>query len=100
MRKIIPGVKDANGAFLPPPKHVESSSPLSIDGILHDCLVNLRRIVDKISTETTLPGLPAKDTVQMLKDCTSMLMALQKQEKDILDKMSVDDLKNLIKGRK
>lgn len=100
MRKIIEGVKDATGSFLPPSKPVVNDSPLSIDGILHDCLVNIRRIVDKISAETTIVGMPNKETVQMLKDCTSMLMSLQKQEKEILDKMSVADLQKLIKAKK
>lgn len=103
MKKIVGGIKDANGIFVVEPKKalppISIESPaedISIDNLIGRGLVALDRLMKVIMTDIST-GLPNRDTVQNLKDCMAMLHSLKEKEKDFLDNLSDDELEKLIK---
>lgn len=95
MRKIVDGMKDSSGAYVKEDTRVLPN--VSIDDLLKESLINLQRIVSKISIETTKTGFPAKEIIQAQKDCVSMLQDLKKTEKELMENMSDEELIKLIK---
>jgi hypothetical protein len=96
MRKIVEGIKDGSGAYVKEDTRVLPN--VSIDDLLKESLINLQRIVNKISIETTKAGFPAKEIIQAQKDCVSMLQDLKKTEKELMEALDVKELeKELLK---
>lgn len=72
---------------------------VSIDTVLKDGLINLKRIMDAISGVTVGGRIPDRTVVQSLKDCVQMLTDLKKAEQDLMEDMSEEDLKKVIKSK-
>lgn len=106
MKKIVGGIKDENGIFVPQKPAQAPSEPifpkqdvvmdLSIDNLLHNGLIAIAAIMRDIRAEITLKG-PSRNTVANLKDVMTMLRELKKDEKEILDEISDEDLEKLLK---
>ncbi len=100
MKKSIPGFKDDNGIYAPIPKEPElkSSAPevmdLSIDSMMREVLINIYGILRAIKVDVGT-GIPSRESVQNLKDCAMMLKDLKKDEKDFLDSLTDEQLKEL-----
>jgi hypothetical protein len=88
-RKIVPalaiGEKDSNGSYLPLPEP-------SIDALLKRGLKTIDQTMRVILHEVN-QGAPSRECIQNLKDCMSMLKDLKEREADILDELSIDELK-------
>lgn len=103
MRKIVEGVKDATGSFLPrlPSPPVESPKEdavpdtISIDSMLNASLTSLYRILRHINGEISSPAGPTRETIQNLKDVMTMLHELKKKEQDLLDDISDEELEKM-----
>ncbi len=98
-RSIPGGVKDANGIYMPvskepatPPVEDTSAIDISIDALKQRGLVTIDRIMKAALLEAST-GSPSRESVQNLKDCFTMLQALEKDEKESLSKLSDDSLK-------
>lgn len=103
-KKIVGGTKDENGIYLPQPKTAvppTSSSPpaliedLSIDDLLKRGLRALYGAMRAIEVDIG-SGLPARETIQNLKDVMSMLKELKKDEKDLLSDLTDDELSKMV----
>lgn len=105
MRKIVEGVKDSKGSFLPPapivtvepPKPEVIPSTISIDSMLNTSLTSLYRILRHINGEISSPAGPNRETIQNLKDVMTMLHELKKKEQDLLTEISDEELEKLSK---
>lgn len=110
-RKLIttalpsPSLKDENGAYLPLPAvtpltaREEASGieqDLSIDSLLHRSLVTVDRMLKAITIQAS-EGTWDRESVQNLKDLTSMLLEFKKKEAEILEQMSDETIEKLIK---
>lgn len=94
--------KDESGAYtrrIIKPKVEDESININIDNTLKDCLVVVRRIVDKLLEETAITGLPSRECVQSTKDCLTMLIEIKKKEKELLDDISEDELRKIVQGK-
>lgn len=104
IKRSIPGFKDENGAYLPikvmapspiPVKEELPDTDLSLDDIGKRIMLSLDR-----ATKTLLANIStgdvSRETIGALKDAHSMFKDLKKEEKDILDNMSEDDLKKAL----
>lgn len=100
-RSIPGGIKDENGIYTPlpkisvslvPPEEDEAAMDISIDALKQRGLVTIDRIMKAALVEAST-GSPSRESVQNLKDCLTMLQALEKDEKDTLSKLSDDSLK-------
>lgn len=105
MRKIVEGVKDSKGSFLPPLPPVKVEAPkeeaipdtISIDNMLNTSLTSLYRILRHINGEISSPAGPTRETIQNLKDVMTMLHELKKKEQDLLNEISDEELEKLSK---
>lgn len=105
MRKIVEGIKDTTGSFLPPsrPVYVEIikdalvPDTISIDNMLNTSLTSLYRILRHINGEISSPAGPTRETIQNLKDVMTMLHELKKKEQDLLNEISDEELEKLSK---
>ena len=103
MRKIVEGVKDATGSFLPRLPEPKAEAPqresipdtISIDSMLNTSLTSLYRILRHITAEITAG--PTRETIQNLKDVVTMLHELKKKEQDLLTEISDEELEKLSK---
>lgn len=68
---------------------------LSIDELLLKGLTIIDRTLRVVQTEVST-GIPSRESIMNLKDCMSMLHELKKQEKDLMEKLSDEDLKNYV----
>lgn len=109
-RKIIGGVKDSNGIFMPAPPELKaaaksalepvkvespSTDPDSIDDLLKRgirVIYNLMRVIEG----EVLGGNPDRETIQNLKDIMTMLKDLKKEEKDLLSELSDEELSKYV----
>ncbi len=110
MRKIvIPGMKDATGAYVkepapipPAPKpYVEPNrDDVSLDDLLSRCLITLWRQVYALQEASSGGGKLTPAQALELRENTKLLMDLKKREKDLLDKMSDEELEELARKKK
>lgn len=101
MKKSVPGYKNKDGSYIqepkPAPVAVEvTSAPvpdpeLSIDELLRRGLLTIDRVM-KITLMNVSGSGPTRNDVANLKDCMSILQDLKKNEKEILDKMTDEEL--------
>lgn len=102
MRKIVGGDKDENGIYTPakvaPPTSVPDTDngDIAIDDLLKAGLQNIKGAMKAVSSDINT-GMPSRETIQNLKDLMSMLKELKKDEKDLLDSMTDDQLKAALK---
>lgn len=104
-RIIVPPqsqAKDSNGIYLPPeptpPRaQVEVSPDLSIDKMLFRILTTIDRILQSLTYQAT-HGTFDRETIQNLKDCTSILLEFKKKEAEILDDMSEEQLEAMVQN--
>lgn len=91
------GEKDGKKIYVKPaPKAVD----FTLDGILKDGLIAIRRIMDRVLVETDSGRLPSKDTVVNLEKCMAMVSSLRKTEQALVDAMSKEDLEKLVSSNK
>lgn len=109
MRKIVQpnsvGIKDENGIYMPVPKikaHeeplVEMNTPMediSLDKLLNNCLVLLDREIKELRKESVL-GKLSKDSAHSLRENAKLILDLKKKEKELLDGMSEEELREFI----
>lgn len=88
VRRIVPGVKDDSGAFVP------ESKDLSIDGLMLSGLEAIYGVMRSCLAEAKT-GCPSRESVMNLKDCMSMLSNLKEREAEVLEKLSDEELKRL-----
>jgi hypothetical protein len=99
VKKIInPSIKDENGIYN---KNVDPGSStivtdLSIDKLLQEGLINIYGIMRAIKADVGT-GMPSRESVMNLKDIMAMLRDLKKDEKDLIEKLSDEELENLVK---
>lgn len=107
MRKIVEGIKDDTGSFIPLPKlqtpPVKTEDPIpesiSIDALLSTGLNAIYRTMRYLMGEISSPGGPSRETIMNLKDIMSMLHDLKKKEQDLMDDFSDEDLEKLSKKK-
>ena len=103
-RKIILGVKDDNGIYTKVESQVQVIEPvsqpiitdISIDNLMHRGLRAIYGLMKAIENDINT-GAPSRETVQNLKDALTMLKDLKKDEKDLLDSMTDEQLEKLSK---
>lgn len=98
-RKIVGGTKDANGIFVKeqaPPTPAPEPSDVSIDDLLKAGLQAIRGSMKAVMADVNT-GMPSRETIQNLKDLMGLLRELKKEEKDLLDNLSEEELEKLIK---
>lgn len=99
-RKIVDGIKDHAGAYIPVPKPLEKpvEAPFdgSIDNLIYRGLRAIYGLMRDIESDIAM-GSPDRDTVQNLKDAMTMLRDLKKEERELLDGMSDEDLEKMLK---
>jgi hypothetical protein len=99
-KRIVEGIKDDKGAFIPIPKPQEKPVEVPFDGSIDNLIYRglraiyglMRAIESDIAT-----GSPDRDTVQNLKDAMAILKDLKKEERELLDSMSDEDLEKMLK---
>lgn len=99
MSKYIPGVKDKNGAYLPPtPKALqpEDAGDISIDSLLKAGLQNIRGAMRAVTNDIGT-GMPSRETIMNLKDLMTMLRDLKKEEQEFLKDLTDEELERLLK---
>lgn len=69
---------------------------VSIDDLLSIGLTTLSRLMQSLAVQVT-DGTYDRETIMNLKDAMAMLKDLKKEEKDLLDNMSDDQLAQLVK---
>lgn len=103
MSKSIPGgYKDENGIFQRnpptpaplPPIVKEDLSDVDIDHELKRILRTTRTFLNHIHADIG-PGNIKRDSGDNLKKCLDIFMSIKKYEKDVLDKMSDEELEKL-----
>lgn len=98
MKKIVGGTKDINGIFIkdlvPEPTPSPEFQDTSIDDLLKAGLQAIRGAMKAVMSDVNT-GLPSRETIQNLKDLMSMLKELKKEEKDLLDNMTDEQLEKL-----
>lgn len=105
-RRILvkPSPKDENGIYtIPspepePPKGPAGGDDKSIDDLLSDGLLALRRNMHYILLEST-QGILDRETVMSLKDCINLLLELKKKEDELLDGATEEELAVLAKPK-
>lgn len=105
MRKIVEGVKDATGSFLPLPKlsdpaaEIKKEEPvpdnISIDALLATGLNAIYRTMRFLMGEIASSAGPTRETIMNLKDVMTMLHDLKKKEQDLLDDISDEELEKM-----
>lgn len=111
-KRSIPGLKDENGIYYkdisPLDGHVPPATPpldpdapavLSIDYQLEQGLIVIDRLMRRIKSEIRSGEPIPRETVQNLHDVMRMLHELKKKEAEILDKMSLEDLKKAAENK-
>lgn len=87
--------KNASGQYervaAPEPEPVPVRTDVSIDSLLNKGLLAIERTMKHI-VERSVHGVLERQDVQNLKDLMSLLQELKASEKDILDKMSDEEL--------
>lgn len=77
-----------------------TSSPLpddiSIDDLMNRGLKAMYGIMRSVNADSA-SGAPSRNTVMNLKDLMSMLKELKKDERDVLNALSVEDLEKIVK---
>lgn len=93
MSGATPGIKDQNGAYvkIAPPLDTE----LSIDELLKQGLKQVHMLLQVLQAQIS-SGSPSRDTVMNLKDCMAMLHSLKEKETELLENLSLDDLKSKV----
>lgn len=105
MKKYIPGgKKDENGIYQKieaAPQAIQETEGngddgnISIDDLLKKGLLAIKRAMKSVLAEVSA-GSPSRETIQNLKDLMAMLKELKKEEKDILDNLSDEELEKLL----
>ncbi len=93
VKRIIPGVKDDSGAFVP------ETTDLDIDALLNEGRALIAGILRVVKTNVKC-GTPSRNDVMNLKDCMAMLEQLKAQEGDLLDDLTVEELQELLNERR
>lgn len=106
MKKIIdkPYTIDIHGniKYPPVPEPTAVEAPLEephTDASIDTLLMRGLSIIDRIMTscwKDALSAVPARETVQNLKDCMSMLKDLKLQEAELLDGMTDDQIETYL----
>lgn len=96
-KKIIGGIKDDNGIFTLKTQDKEPDS-IAIDDLLYTGLRSIRKALIDINAEVNM-GTPSRETIQNLKDLIGMLRDLKKDEKDVLDNLTDEQLEQLLQSR-
>lgn len=78
----------------------EELPAISIDDSIKSILICVKRIVDKITENTSRGAIPDRNTVMTLKDCLAMLFEAKKKEDEIMSEMSESQLEQLINSKK
>lgn len=97
-KKIVGGVKDENGIYTSvkqEPAAIESTD-ISIDDLLKSGLQIIRKALKAVSEDVNT-GMPSRETIMNLKDLMSMLKDLKKEEKDLLETLSDEQLETMLK---
>jgi hypothetical protein len=99
-RKIIVSEKDANGIYTKQREVVEPPAlpepELSLDDIAKRVIQALERATKHL-LEAISKGDVDRDTIGALKDCASVLKDLRKDEKELLESLSDEDLEKVAK---
>jgi hypothetical protein len=96
-RKIIlppQAAKDEHGAYLPPSKPVVPEpevDDISIDNLMGKGLLALSRLMKSVLVDITAKTYD-RDTVMNLKDAMAMLKDLKKEERELLENLSDEEL--------
>jgi hypothetical protein len=101
-RRLVTGTKDSNGAYIteqvsppgPAPLPSDVITDISIDSLLNRGLRAIYGLMRAIETDIGT-GAPSRETVQNLKDALGMLKDLKKDEKDLLDELSDEQLEKM-----
>ena len=104
MRKIVQGVKDESGSYIketPVSVAVEDVTvvDLSLDSFMEKYLHLLHRETKALFLEAA-QGKLSRDSSQSMRDNLKLIMELKKQEKQLLDNLTDDELKKLAKKYK
>lgn len=70
---------------------------VSVDGMINEGTLILRKMMTAIANATPERGMPARDTVATFKDCMAMLHELKKKEKELASSMSEDEVMAALK---
>lgn len=107
-KRTVPGYKNADGVYekLPVEKTVSSTvepsdiipANLSIDDLMRQGLENIYGIIRAIKVDVG-SGAPSRETVMNLKDVMTMLRDLKKEERDLLDDLTDEELEKLAKSK-
>lgn len=91
---------DVKRTYIMPEKPKEGPPAISIDDTIKECLICVKRIVDKISSDTARNGPPSRETAAILKDCIMMLFEAKKKEDEIMADLSETELESMLRSKK
>ena len=92
VKRIVPGLKDESGAY------AVQSKDLSIDALMRQGLEAIHGVMKACLFETKSGFVPSRECVQNLKDAMSMLQELKKQEQEIIEELSYEELEKAAKN--
>jgi hypothetical protein len=103
-KRTIPGFKDENGAFVPIAKEPGVPKPpaslplddVSLDEIAGRIITSLNR-ASRHLLENITAGSVDRETIGALKDIAAVLKDLRKEEKDILEQLTDEELDKMIR---
>lgn len=98
-KRMIPGFSKTEepGVLISIAKGVEPPPQVSLDYLVQDGLVAIRRIMDKILADTTRNILPPRETVMTLKDCMAMVTELKRKQIEAFEGLTAEELKRVVK---
>ncbi len=97
---LVGGTKDSNGIYTPKEQVAPTPAPeptdVSIDDLMRAGLQAIRGTMKAIMTDVNT-GMPSRETVMNLKDIMGMLKELKKEERELLDNLTDEQLEGLLK---
>ncbi len=82
------------------PPELPAKADLDIDSLLNRALAIVDRTLRSISIRTSGNGVPSRHDVMSLKDCVAMLQSLKESEKELLDKLSDEEIYEILEERR
>lgn len=99
-RRLVDGTKDSSGIYMPKEQVPSSPAPepsdISIDDLMKAGLQAIKGTMKAIMADVNT-GMPSRETVMNLKDVMGMLKELKKEERELLDNMTEEQLQEMLK---
>lgn len=100
MKRIVDPKTSNLGSLEEPGSDTTASSDIELKELMDKCKLLLFREIKNLLTESALGASLSKDSSQALVNYVKLLKELIKDEKDLFDGMSDEELETILKSRK